>query len=341
MRVGDDILALPSDATSAWLSSVLGTPVEIHSVEPLGEGGRVSTIARITISGIDCPSTLIIKCAPGDPAYRARVHQMGYLKAEAYFYRDIAETCGIPVPRCWHAAFDEDSGCTTLVLDDFAPRLPGSARQRLTRDHAAIAMPLIAQLHARHWGATGPWPWLDELATARAELQSQSMIDHVPDVIRRYADRLPRSVVDCLPQVGEHVVAALRRARDRGEITLSHGDFRTMNIAFGRDAADVVVFDWQFATAATPAIDLVKLIGDLSTEDRRAFGDDLLALYHSVITDCGAPVSMDDIRGFFHDGISARLIEVVLVLGRAAPPSLERGILELAARLGDALDDGW
>ena len=87
------------------------------------------------------------------------------LLREVRFYREFGPDSGVDVPIVFHAALDESSVATVLVMEDLAAEVmyrPGAAPVAAVEETARC----VARLHARHWGATGP-EWLARLRRER------------------------------------------------------------------------------------------------------------------------------------------------------------------------------
>ena len=75
----------------------------------------------------DAPVSVVGKFAAADEQARTFMASSGYPN-EVCFYRDFASRVTIRVPRCAHAAIDDD-GWFTLLLEDLSPMQPGDQLQ--------------------------------------------------------------------------------------------------------------------------------------------------------------------------------------------------------------------
>ena len=337
----DPILTSPHEATSEWLTSVLAADVRVVAIEQFPDAGIVSPVARVRLTG-DGPPTVVVKCAPEDDAWRARVNYVGLLKTEAFFYRDIGEKCGIPVPHCWHAAWREADGHCTIVMEDLDPLVPADNFAGLTYDQAEIGVELLATMHSRHWQAVDQWEWLTERAQAQ-QRSAEATGALVPDVLARYGDRFPETIRSLLPEISDRIPDVRAAAPIAAHTTLVHGDFHAANIAFGERRDDVKVFDWQLAMAATPASDLIKLLlNGLTVPARREDGRWLLQQYRDAMGAQGVSISEDDLAALIRAEILTRIGSSTRVASSAAPGSFtEAWAILCMDRMGTALDDGW
>lgn len=335
-----EVLHAPSDVTSHWLSRALGFEVDIVRYEPMEDSGIISPVARLRLTSEDGPTSVILKCSPPDDEFRARLAWA--LKAEALFYRDIGEECGLPVPHSWYSKFCEDDNRCTIVMEDLYPLTPGDNWEGLSPEQTLRGVELLAHMHTRHWGRVKHWPWLAE-RTAAFTSSVAAAESAAPIAIERYGNHIPDSVRAVLPNMRDHILATETVSRAGSHTTLIHGDFHAANLAFGETPADVKVFDWQLAMASSPGLDLVKLIANgLTIEQRRSFGDDLIELYRELLAKRDVGVDRSMLDALIHDAVIARLGNVLRIASWAEEGSFtDRWTILCFERMGAALDDGW
>ena len=85
-RVGDpmtaEVVCLPGEITSAWLSAALERDVEVRAVEPVGTG-QIGACYRVTVLG-EGPASLLAKLPAADPGTREML--AGAYRGEVTFY---------------------------------------------------------------------------------------------------------------------------------------------------------------------------------------------------------------------------------------------------------------
>jgi hypothetical protein len=342
MRTESLVLEVPTDATSEWLSRILGSRVDIVANEPIADAGIVSSVARLRLDASAGPSSVIVKCAPLDKEWRERVNRLGLLKTEAFFYRDIGAASGMPIPHCYYSDFREVDGRCTIVMEDLDPLVPADNERGLTFDQAQIGIRLLAGMHGRHWQNVDQWPWLADRVRAQAAILGATN-DAVPAVVERYADRLPTSIVSVLPDLADRILDPRAPDRTAANTTLVHGDFHAANIAFGHGPDEVKVFDWQLAMASSPGVDLVKLIANgMTAESRREFGPQLIESYLEGLAKAGVTIVKSELDQLVRDALFTRIAASVRVAFGAIPDSYtERWAMLCMDRMGAALEDGW
>ena len=99
----------------------------------------------------DAPVSVVGKFAAADEQARTFMASSGYPN-EVCFYRDFASRVTIRIPRCGHAAID-DEGWFTLLLEDLSPMQPGDQLQGCSVAQVEAAVHELVGLHAPLWDA--------------------------------------------------------------------------------------------------------------------------------------------------------------------------------------------
>jgi hypothetical protein len=267
------------------------------------------------------PATLVAKVAGGPIERRTAV--AGSYRTEVDFYRHLAPTVAVRVPRCWHAWVSADATDFVLLLDDLAPAVQGDQLGGCTPDEAAAAAENLAGLHGPRWcdpalRSSGLGVIDDEAAAVLAEV----LVPMTEQFCDRFASRLApedRAVLEAVPAVaGAWLVG---RPEPFAPV---HGDYRLDNLMFG-PAGTVTALDWQTVSLGLPARDLAFLCATgLSVPDRRAHEAEVVATYHRALVAHGvegydAAACWDDYR---YAMVQAPLI---IVLGCAVGTPTDRG----------------
>lgn len=298
---------LPSelaDLTQEWLSRVLAsehadlsvTSLEIHE-SIVGTGTKVPVSVTYNEAGREArlPERLVLKGTFGGHEFAELLLTMQL--REARFYRDVAPTLAINLPRCYFAGFDEEQLRSVVILEDMRDRdvVFGALMEPVDGDTVADLLAQLARVHATNWAsprlATFPtWPdWIPGLLdegywTREAWLAclQQSYAAPVPAALHDY-DYLVRAL------------NALWDANHASPQCLVHGDPHIGNTFRDRDGRPGLL-DWQMSMGGPYATDFTELMTSaLTIDDRRSHERDLLKHYLDSLTKEGvhAP-SFDD-----------------------------------------------
>ena len=203
-------------------------------------------------------------------------------KREVWFYRELADHVGLPVPCCYYGDFD-DQGAAVMLLEDLAPARGGEANALGDDAQTELAVTHLAHFHAA-WGASpqlATWPDLHWMDYGMMQVAMERLM---PRFLARAGHLLPdRAWGDAL---ATHTGAIVRTLFHCPPLTLIHGDYQTDNLFYATDegGAPFTVIDWQAVSAGRGTLDLAYyLCRGASPPERRAIEMDLLALYHRTL----------------------------------------------------------
>lgn len=280
-------LTLPQSAdaiTPEWLGAALGRPVTTCSVQRIGENESFTggSLFRLTVrfgSG-DGPASLVAKLSPKRPELRAALASAN--QREVQFYTDLAAIRNLPVPRCYYADFDPDSGASVTLVEDFPQARSVSFMHGCSATDAAAVVSAMAHVHGTFWRSSdldqlnGP-SLLEEFDFPAAwDGYAECLALIVPDVT------LPdhfHALGDFLAQNGRKVFGHLQ---DSGPHTCIHRDLQVDNVLFGEQGP--VLLDWQFMGRGKGAYDLgYFLISSLDPIVRRRVENTLIGNYCAAL----------------------------------------------------------
>jgi len=280
------------ELTPTWLAAALDAPVAAVEVLDAHSGttGRVRLGVSYADDGPGRPASVFVKLAPFDERQRRFVDAVGLGVAEATFYRDVAATTPVRVPRVWQAAVDGDR--YVMVLEDLVAsgcRFPRPDDPDLG-DLAGRIVDELARLHARYWSSPsfGDGP----LAFARqgARLAFGGGGPFIARAVERFAADLP----PVFTRMGELYVqrtsdiAALFEVEPR---TLAHGDPHLGNLFVDEDRPGF--FDWGMVMARAGMWDVAYVLcGSVPTDVRRAHEQEWIARYRRGLATGG--VELDE-----------------------------------------------
>ncbi len=341
------IVADHAELTPAWLTAALATSgvdavVATVSARAVGTG-QLGSCFRLHIGYErgEGPAHLIANLPATDPGVRAGAAMV--YRTEVSFYRDLAPTLAIPVPRCYFAGISDDATTFTLMLEDLAPATAGDQIAGCTAGQARDAAVAIAALHAGSWcDAT-----LDQNASliptmsSYAELAAPTIKEAAQAFLAR-RDLEPATTGVLLRFADGFVGWALDRPLP---FALLHNDYRLDNLLFAPAASDlppVSIVDWQSLSSGMPLRDVAFLVGTgLQQAERRTHERAIVTAYHEALLACGvtgygAEECWEDYRYSLFHGL------YICLMGEAVAAPTERGrqmFTVMAERAASAISD--
>jgi len=323
-------LAIPrtsDDFTPDWLTAALHansrlpmrTIVQSLTLERIGQGrGFAGSIRRLNVSysgDSEMPLTIVAKSPSTDLTIRDYAIRDGMYQRETMFYRELATEAGIPVPGCYFADLDPDSGDFVLLLEDLTALEEGDEITGCSLAQAALVVRSLARLHARWWndGRVAGLDWIGRASGAPTE--NDTVQARYQDAWGRATDTLADIYAPELFMIADKLgtgLAAVLEASASTNQTLNHGDCHLGNIFFRDD--EVVFTDWQDVTVTSPALDIAYFIqGSLPVETRRDNERELLDTYLSTLRENGVTgYSPDHLIEDYRRGLLRTLIPSVL-----------------------------
>ena len=300
MQAGADPVTLPGgqELSPEWITAVLapllgpaGARVVTLEASQIGTG-QMSRCVRIVPTyegGGQGPRSLVAKLPASDANSRAAAAALRCYEVEVNFYRLLASTLAVRVPRCYHAAIDLATNDFVLLFEDLAPARPGDQLAGCSPDEAAAAVEELTRLHCPRWGdaALGRFEWLDRNTPEALVSTAQMVAALFPGFVERYEGRLDDEVL-ALARVLVSKLPSYLGSRG-GPQTVVHGDYRLDNLLFGTSpGAGPVVVDWQTAVRGPGMSDLSYFLGaGLLPADRRAVEVDLVRCYYDALRSGG------------------------------------------------------
>ncbi|MBB1019266.1 aminoglycoside phosphotransferase family protein [Dietzia sp. DQ11-71] len=276
------VVCTPEEVTADWLAQALGTEIRSVRTEPVGTG-QIGCCVLAHVDGDGLPETLFVKLPNPDEGMRPLLH--GVYRSEVLFYRDLAPTVAVRVPRARFAALGEREGEFTLVLDDVTPLVQGDQLAGLTVDQARDCAVNLAGLHGPRWCAPSlrgidglSCPSVEDNVTLQ-ELGGPALEAFLSELGDRLDDDEQRSLSEIAPLIAQW-------ANGRGErFALLHADYRADNMLIDPSGAlPSLACDWQTLTVGLPGRDLGGFLGSsLDVPDRRAAERGIVADYHRAL----------------------------------------------------------
>jgi hypothetical protein len=283
------------EVTAEWLGRVLARAGAadrdaIDSIEahPLPDGfGAQCTYARFQMRYAppqpEAPEWVFAKFSRDTQASRRVCIR------EVRFYRDIAPSITLRIPRCYFAGKDDADKHCVVILEDVSTGTAGDSLAGCSTETAEVLLREIGSFHARWWNdpRLQKWDWLLPSAGAAASALEGRIRTSWPQFRKTFADLLtPGSVA-----AGERALEQIPRILEsfsQPPTTLVHGDFQLDNVRLDVDGAPFVLLDWQLLRRVPGATDLVGFLSrSLPIGQRRSDGEQLIEVYYRSLVDGG------------------------------------------------------
>ena len=295
------IPASPAAITADWLTHALrmsktitASRVTAAHLSRIGQdqgftGGRLFLV-RLAYDSADpgAPATLVAKLSPADPEMRSVMR--GANGREVAFYRSLAQSSGMPVPRCFHAKFDPKTGASVLLLQDLSTYRSVPFTDGCGPADAKRLVEALADVHAKWWNS----PALTRLngAAILTELRFSQLWQRYPNSLKSLLQDvdLPPEFVRIGDHIATHEAAIFAEQPETAPITRLHRDVQSDNIMFAPASAGgaAILLDWQLTGKGRGAYDVgYFLISSLAPAQRRSMERALVTYYHARLLRLG------------------------------------------------------
>jgi len=343
--------------------------VEAFERTDLGDGeGFVGDIARLRLaySAGTGPATVIAKVPTAVALNRATGKSLGVYEREVRAYDTLLPAVDVPRPRA-HAAIydatgdeeafldqmikaerlpifllrvvlrkvqtDADVPPCILLLEDLAEAEMGNQVAGCDPARAAIALGVLARLHAAGWGDACPplrhWFTNGDIVPRLFHAQYKN---NRRSFERFAAARLSEHGMAHVKAIRKTGLARITRLHAEAPRTILHGDFRLDNLFFAADGSLAAIIDWQTVNRGPGVLDVAYFIaGSLPPETPEAMIDELLRGYHDTLVTAGVEdYPFERLLADYEEGL-------LLLLHRMS--GLDQ--LEFGEDRGVALMDSW
>lgn len=295
------------DITIRWLESKLQgslftSNIESLTYEPVA-GGYTGLNYRISLATSDqAPLTLFVKFPIGESYNTKSADTMERYRAiarnEIRFYREIAPEVQTPTPKCWFSAYDDDN--SLLILEDLGNgRLPGN-RTDLSDTQIAQIAASMADFH-RHFWESEQLEGMDWISTRFAgERNHAEEIRSFQRAAGVFVERFKAHLTDGQLRLIDKIAAdypRLKSAVASPPLTLTHGDWTTVNVMWREADNKAYVFDWAGISVGTYVWDMIKFL-DFELDQRVL--DVFLNTYAKSLNRDGTLVAFDELCQRFY-----------------------------------------
>lgn len=286
----------PNELTPEWLTATLlaskSTTSRVTSAHlaRIGEdeGFTGGGLYRITLTydppNPAAPTTLVAKLSPHDPETRRLMRAAN--AREVDFYHSLAQGNTLPVPRCYHADFDAETGASIVLLQDLSgyrsvPFIKGCGPADAKR-----VVEALAAIHAKWWNA----PVLATLSGAAmvAEYPFDQYWPQYPEKLKALLQdiEIPAAFLQLGDFIAQNHVQIFTNLMETAPITCIHRDLQADNVMFAKPKgrAGAILLDWQFAGKGRGAYDVgYFLISSVEPSQRRQMERGLVGHYHAEL----------------------------------------------------------
>ena len=205
-----------------------------------------------------------------------------------YYTRDYLGVEGVPLVRCYDAAYSAELERYHLLLDDLSETHVQAANKKPTLEYGLALAEGLAVLHAHWWGGA-------RLAQAGAPMHDADHIQRFVDIaepgvshiVNSFAAELKPHWPDLMRSLYDnHPQAIIGRTADSNGFTLVHGDAGATNILVPRQGdrpiyiVDRQPFNWSLTTWLGVYDLAYAIVLDWPVEIRRRLEMPVLRRYH-------------------------------------------------------------
>jgi len=325
-----------TEITADWLNEHTGAEIgTVTSVrcEHIGEGvGILGEVARLHLDyapGESGPATVVAKCQSLFAENIMLSQMMGFYAREVNFYNELADQLSMRVPACHVAEIAPEGAPFVIVMEEVTGATLIDQLDGATKEEAAAIIRTIAVLHARFWhnDALTALDWLPPMNNDMYKGAGGLIEANWDDFVANWSDKVPGQVIAWCDQLRGQYGEMVDYAATWTPQTFAHTDVRADNFLFGGSAGDgvVTVLDFQLSTRHVGAWDIANFLGaSITTENRRAWQDDLLREYHDALTELGVTdYDFDDL--VFHYRMCAMHQALAQIAVSNLDPGNERG----------------
>ena len=283
------------------------------------------------------PQSIILKLNDVDASGQPRFSNLN--AADVGFYTHIAPTATLGSPRCYHAAFDDASGRSVLLLEDLADLRTGVWFEGLAAKDAETVVRHLAGFHAAWWESPrlAEFGWLQRIDRPPMPDVWHEPLERARTELRSGTDELERKTLENFEFIRREVGSSPR--------TIVHNDLHAANLFFGVEAGrpEFVLIDFNAIGQARGPSDIGALLGtSMDSRERLATEPALLRSYHSTLLQAGVrnyslERCLDDYRFGLMWNYARRLLMVVM--GVPARNQMEERSRVLLERVRAAIDD--
>lgn len=299
------------DVDERWIEQVLTDAGFLHDARVTrverrvigDQKGFLSVTARVAIEydrpAGTAPRSLVVKIEPPAGVFLDTARRFDAFAREIRFYRDMAPTLSLRLPRVWFADTRPDG--SALVMEDLTGLECADQLHGMRHEQVVATVRAAARLHAAYWSndALAALHWMPE----HDHFFDDGFAEHWPHFVETYELRVGRAALKLGERVRERKTWLEARIAAR-PTSVAHGDLRADNLLFtkGEPGAEPVILDWQLANRTLAAIDVARVMGGSEpAAERSGHQVEVCAAWHEALVANGVrgyslEEALDDFR---------------------------------------------
>ncbi|MCH7519941.1 MAG: DUF1679 domain-containing protein [Candidatus Dadabacteria bacterium] len=257
------------EITPKWVTHALREggvlkEASVKSIEKkiLGEGkGFLSSVVQVKIEydtdEKGAPASVVVKIEPEEGEFKHFGDEMNAFQREIRFYREIADTVPIRLPKLYYAV--DQPPAYSMVMEDLSHFVPGDQVVGMHEQQVITTVEEIAKLQAKYWNneELEKLSWMPEFNDV-----SSDYIEKWPSFVEHYGYYLDERGLE----LGEKIGRFLEWKKDKilkRQRTIVHFDLREDNLMFPPpgEEGSILILDWQLAIKNIGALDVFRLMG--------------------------------------------------------------------------------
>jgi hypothetical protein len=260
------------------------------------------------------PAAVVVKLEPAAGVFRDTERCNRAFERESLFYRHVAATVDVRVPKVYYAHSEPDG--SALVMEDLSHLTPGDQVRGMLHHEVIATVRQIGRVHAAYWNndRLSALEWLPD----HDPFWFAGYEEHWPGFAREFEVRLGREGLALGEGVLRHLKWLAERLAGRPS-SLVHADLRADNLMFGdpQSGDAVVILDWQLATRSMAANDPTRLLGGSEpAAQRNGHHLEVFTAWHETLISRGVKgYEFDEALEDFRLGALFNLLVPVLAYG--------------------------
>ena len=282
----------PEEITPEWMTHALteGGFLKKSSVisidkQILGEGvGLLSSVVRVGLTydtkEKDAPDSVVLKIEPEEDWSKDFNEELSAFQREIRFYREIAPTVSIRLPKFYYAV--DDPPAYSLILEDLSYYTPGDQIIGMHQNQVMDTVEILAKLQAQYWNNEGlkKLNWMP-----RRNGVSNDFTENWPSFVEHFGHMISDDAIVLGDKLSNLIDWKNEEIKKRPN-TLVHADLREDNLLFPPEGSgeQIMILDWQLTIRNIGAADVARLMGGSEIpKERKGHQFEILKKWHDTL----------------------------------------------------------